>query len=91
MRATGTFCGVLDAPTAETVMDATRLLGRYPLIPIGRAVRSIDTVAVEGAVPVLGPILSQLWLLVAVQASVPLPVLVIFSAWLAGCTGRKHT
>jgi hypothetical protein len=42
-------------------------------MPIPVAAGSADTVTVDGAVPVLGEILSQLRLLVPVQVSVPPP------------------
>ena len=73
-----------DAPAAEMVMDALSKAGRYPLMPIGRTAGSTDTATLDGAAPVVGKILSQLRLLVAVQVSVPPPWFVMFSVWLGG-------
>src|SRR5262249_17211219 len=58
-------------------------------MPTGMVARSTDTVMVDGAFPVLGVILSQLRLLLAVQASVLPPLLVMFSSWLGGSSDRK--
>ena len=43
-----------------------------------------DTVVAEGAVPEVGLTLSQVWLGLAVQLSVPPPVLLIDRDWPAG-------
>ena len=43
-----------------------------------------ETLAVEGAVPLVGLMLNQLALLLALQFNVPPPELVILSDWLAG-------
>jgi hypothetical protein len=45
---------------------------------------STDTVVVEGAVPDVGLTLSHVALSLAVQFSVPPPVLVMFKDWFAG-------
>jgi len=87
-RTTRIVCGVLDAPTAETLMYSWRRPGRKPLKPIGRAAGYTHTLIVDGAVPVVGDRLGQVWFFVVVQVRVPPPRLVIFTNWLGGAAGH---
>src|SRR5689334_18107010 len=62
-------------------------------MPMGITERSTRTVTFVGAVPEIGPNLSQYPLSLAVQASLPPPALVILSVWLGGlyCGRNAYT
>jgi hypothetical protein len=77
VRVTGTLTGELVAPVAEMVM--------VPLyVPAARPEVFAETVTDEGAVPLAGLMVSQVALEEPDQVSVPPPVLLTLSVWLAG-------